>query len=223
MPAMFISGTSTGVGKTWLTRGLARALVRRGVVVAAVKPFETGCEPDPEDALALARACGRPILAHTPGFYRTRRPLAPWAATLEGAAAPDPSAIVDAIRGTYPDDGIALVEGAGGLFVPVDADRDMADLARSLGIPVVLAAHDGLGVLSDTLATHGLAAARGVRIAAIVLTSFGPSDPSCDTNARILRERLPCPVLRFPAGRDDDDALADAAAPLLGPLGLSLD
>jgi dethiobiotin synthetase len=65
---LFISGTGTGVGKTWVTRGLARALVRDGVDAVAIKPIETGCDPAPADAVALARACRRPELASAPGL-----------------------------------------------------------------------------------------------------------------------------------------------------------
>src|SRR5690606_7338606 len=106
---LFISGTGTGVGKTWVTRGLARALVRDGVNAIAIKPIETGCQPEPADAVAIARACGRPELAHAPGLYRARRPLAPWAATLEGEAPASLAAIAEATRALCAGAQIALI------------------------------------------------------------------------------------------------------------------
>jgi dethiobiotin synthetase len=220
MTRLFVSGTGTGVGKTWVTRGLARALARRGAAVVAVKPLETGCEPDPADAVALARACGRPELAQAPGLYRARLPLAPWAATLEGEPPPDLDALVRTTRDLMAAADVALVEGAGGVRVPLDDERDVLDLVAALELPLLLVATDQLGVLSHALTAYEASIAHGVTVAAVVLTRGG-RDPSCRTNARILAERLPCPVLAFPpVEHDDDDSLADAAEPLLALLTL---
>jgi len=210
---LFITGTGTGVGKTWVTRGLARAWTQAGRRVVAIKPVETGCAPDSADAIALARACGRPELAQAPGLHRGRAPLAPWAATLEGEPAPDFEALVDSTAALCAGADIALIEGAGGLLVPLDADRDMADLARALDAELVLVGDDRLGVLSHVLTAADAARSRGLRIRAVVLTRAHP-DPSQRTNARILGARLPCPVVPFPAAPDDDDVLAAAAADL---------
>ncbi len=220
MTTIFIGGTGTGVGKTWVSRGIARALSRRRADVVALKPLETGCDPDPQDAIALATACGRPELARAPGLYRARLPLAPWAATLEGEPPPDVSAIVESCRAWLEPARVGLVEGAGGLLVPIDEQRDMLDLARALDAAVVLVARDALGVLSDVLSSHALASARGARVAAVVLTRFGDPDPSQRTNRRILAARLPCPMVSFETRAGDDDCLADAAAPVLRALGL---
>ncbi|MDD9934512.1 MAG: dethiobiotin synthase, partial [Myxococcales bacterium] len=82
----FVTGVGTGVGKTYISRGLTRALADSGRSVAAIKPLETGVAPDPLDARALARACGRPELATAPGLYRVAPPLAPHAAPSRVAA-----------------------------------------------------------------------------------------------------------------------------------------
>lgn len=224
MTRLFISGTGTGVGKTWVTRGLARALVRRGVAVVALKPIETGCDPDPADALALARASGDVEAAHAPGLYRVRPPLAPWAATLEGEPALDLEALITAVGALTRGAEVALIEGAGGVRVPLDAERDVLDLVSALGATLLLVASDRLGVLSHVLTAYEAALARGLPVAAVVLTQPG-DDPSVRTNARILAARLPCPIVPFQRTDDDDDALAAAAEPLvealdrvLGPL-----
>lgn len=217
MNGLFITGTGTGVGKTWLTRGLAAALHRRGVSVAAIKPLETGCDPDPADALELARACGREELARAPGLYRARPPLAPYAATLEGEPPVDLDAVLAATRDLAAD--VTLVEGAGGLLVPLDAEHTLAELAAALALPLVIVARDGLGVLSATLTTAECAARRGLVLRAVVLSPPNdPHDASPATNARILQERLDCPVLRYAPARDDDAVLADAAERLLAVL-----
>lgn len=212
----FVSGTGTGVGKTWVTRGLARALARRGEHVLALKPIETGCEDGPADARALARACGHPEIADDPAFYRARAALAPYAATLEGEAPPDLPAIAARVRELAATTGMALVEGAGGLRTPIDDEHDLSDLADAIGAPLILVGRDELGVLSQMLAVHRPS------VALCVLTQIASPDASARTNARILAERLACPVLRFPCAPDDDDALADAAEPLLAALNRTL-
>lgn len=209
---LLVSGTGTGVGKTWLVRGLARALARSGADVVALKPIETGCDPAPRDAIAIAAACGRPELAGAPGFYRARAALAPYAATLEGEPAVDLAAIVQRIEALSA--AITLVEGAGGVLVPLDEARDVLDLARAIGASIVLVGRDELGVLSHTLTAALAVRSRGLALAGVVLTEPPAPDPSARTNAAILGARLGCPVLGMPHARDDDDALADAALPI---------
>jgi len=217
---LFISGTGTGVGKTWVTRGLARALVRDAVNAVAIKPIETGCDSDPADAVAIATACRRPELASAPGLYRARAPLAPWAATLEGEPPASLASIVTATRALLSSAEIALVEGAGGLLVPLDATSDMADLALALDAELVLVGEDRLGVLSHVLTAAAAARARSLAVRAVILSRHAGADASRPTNARILAERLGCPVVPFPPAPDDDDALADAASEALAALRL---
>lgn len=212
MTRLFISATGTDSGKTFLTRGLASLLRRKGTRVAAVKPLETGCDPDALDAIKLAQACGRPELAHDPAFYRVRPAVAPYAAMLTGAPAPDLTAIATRIRALSGDIDWLLVEGAGGLLVPLDRTRDMADLAAALAYPLLLAAPNRLGVLSHVRTAVEAAASRGIAIAAIVLTEPDANpDLSSETNLQILRERLALPVISFPHCSDDDAVLGDAA------------
>jgi dethiobiotin synthetase len=211
---LFITGVSTAVGKTYLTRGLARALRRAGRAPAALKPAETGVTDDPVDAVALARACGRPELARAPGLYRAALPLAPYAAALETSTAPpELPALVTRIRELAAGADPLLVEGAGGLLVPLDARHDMADLAAALGLPLLLVARDELGVLSSVRTCVESARARDLRVAAVVLSAHAcaAGDPSPRTNRIILEQRLALPVLPFRRCDDDDDVLADAA------------
>jgi len=209
---LFITATGTGVGKTFVTRGLARALAARGTPVAALKPLETGCiDGHAEDASALARAARRPALANAPGFYRATIPAAPYAASLGGdPAVPPTHDLVRAIHDASADATHILVEGAGGLLVPLDANRTTADLIRALDIPALVVAPDILGVLSHVLTLTHAAHTLNIPLAGIVLSQHGPGDASRATNARILAERLPVPIFVLPACPDDDDALAEA-------------
>jgi dethiobiotin synthetase len=215
IPGSFITGVSTAVGKTFLTRALARALLHTGRRPVALKPVETGVSGDPADATALARACGRPELARAAGLYRAAPPLAPYAAALEtGAAPPDLTTLVARIRELAAGAGSLLVEGAGGLLVPLDERHDIADIAAALALPLLVVARDELGVLSSVRTCVESARARNLRVAAVILGAPARTelDPSPRTNARILEQRLALPVMPFPHCPDDDDALADAAS-----------
>ncbi len=220
-PALFVTATGTGCGKTWLSRGLARALLRRGLAVAAVKPIETGVEGVALDALALARAAGQPALASAPGLLRARLPAAPYAAVLAGELGPiDPSALAETVRRLAAESDVVIAEGAGGLLVPLSAEHTTADLVSALGWPVVLAARDAVGTLSHVLTALESAATRSLSVRAVVLIRgpWSEGDPTTATNARILAEHASIPILSLRACRDDDEDLADAAEPLLGPI-----
>jgi 8-amino-7-oxononanoate synthase len=195
----FITGTGTGVGKTVVAVALARALAERAPLTA-IKPFETGCTPEPLDAIALAAAARRPDLAHAPGLYRAAAPLAPWAATLEGEPPLPFDAIVARVRelaGTQ----CVLVEGAGGLLVPLSSDRTIADFAAALALPLLVVARDELGVLSRVLETVEAAERRALTVAAVVLNrGAGDPDRSRATNREILQARLRVPIIVLESG-----------------------
>lgn len=217
MRGFFVTGTGTGEGKTFVTRGLARHARRLGMNVAAIKPLETGVAPLALDAIALARAAGRPELADLPGLYRVAPPVAPLTATLRGELpVPPNAALCDVVRSVAAD--LLLVEGAGGVLVPLDHERSIADLIASLGLPAILVARNALGVMSHTRAAFEALAHRAIPIAAVVLTEHGPSDDSQRDNLSVLARLLPAPVIRVPSATDDDDALADAVAPLWAAL-----
>jgi dethiobiotin synthetase len=107
----------------------------------------------------------------------------------------------------------ALVEGAGGLFVPINRTQLIADLVQALELPVLLVAANRLGVLSHVLAACEAATNRGIRIAAVVLNRSLADDESTRTNQVILTERLHCPVIEFPKiERPSEEELVAAAA-----------
>lgn len=213
MKGIFVSGINTGVGKTFVTRALAAALRATGRKVAALKPIETGVTEQANDAFALARAAGRPELMEARGFYRHKLPLSPYAASLEsGDPPPKIRALVDAVHQAARGSDVTLVEGAGGLLVPIDRRETVADLIAALGVPLLLVAPNNLGVLSAVLSTAESARARRIELRAIVLVDTQEPDDSSRTNARIIDERLGVPVFEFPNTKDDDEALAISAA-----------
>lgn len=212
-PALFVTGTDTGVGKTVVTAALAAALARAGVGVRALKPVASGI-PDGEpggDAALLGEAAGHPPR----GFARLRAPLSPHrAARLEGDEV-DVEALVAWIRAERGE--VTLAEGAGGLEVPITPRFRMSDLAAELGWPVLVVAPDRLGVLNHVLLTVEAARRRELLVSGVVLVDRG-SDGSSAWNADDLRELLPeVPVARLPAlPRLDPETLARAGAALLG-------
>ncbi|MFM2415566.1 MAG: hypothetical protein RL385_289 [Pseudomonadota bacterium] len=215
MRGLFITGIGTGVGKTYVTRALASSLRHAAKRVTALKPLETGyVNPLNSDSLALAVAAGHADPGPDSGFYRAMAPLSPYAATL-GGEQPPPSvrALVDAIHRKARGFDFTLVEGAGGLLVPLDSRCTTAELVAALGLPLLVVAPNQLGVLSSVLTTVECARHRSIEVRGVVLVDpiEGVEDPSSRTNARILDERLGIPVFEFPRVANDDAALGAAS------------
>lgn len=222
MKGAFITATGTGVGKTWLATALTTACVQRGKRIAAIKPIETGVDPDPLDALSLAGACGDPSLAHAEGLYRAREPLAPYAIEKRGGPSVGSlRAMAKRIRELGKDADYTIVEGAGGVLVPLDRERTMAELAALLDLQTVLVARNALGVLSYTLTAVEALRKRKVSVRAIVLNHVERSprdDLSRSSNADVLADYLPrIPILRVPRVQSPND-MVDAATQLIHTL-----
>jgi dethiobiotin synthetase len=180
-PGLFISGTDTGVGKTWVACCLARWGRAKGWSMGVFKPAESG---DGGDALALIRASGAKLSLEQVRPYAFRLPLAPAVA----AAAEGRKVRFATIRRAY--DEVAarsdwtLVEGAGGLLVPYAPGLDGAGLAKRLGLPVLLVARAGLGTINHSLLSLEAARRRGLRVLGIVLNGRAkPGDRSVAGNA----------------------------------------
>lgn len=215
MKGAFITATGTGVGKTWLATALASACVQRGKRVAAIKPIETGVDPDPLDALALARACNDESLATASGLYRAKEPLAPYAIEKRGGPKVGSlRALAKRIRELAQDSDYAIVEGVGGVLVPLDQDHTIADLAALLDLQTVLVARNALGVLSYTLTAVEALRKRNVSIRAIVLNHVERDlrqDLSRASNADVLSDYLPrIPILRAPRVNSPRDMIETA-------------
>ena len=149
---LLITGTDTGVGKTWTGCALARALRRSGRRVVAVKPLETGCPGPPaetEDGALLARATGQAEPQHA--LLRFRDPVAPPEAADREGRQIDFEDLVRRVREYAARADISLVEGAGGLLSPLTWKRSALDMARALEARVLLVAADRLGTIGHTL------------------------------------------------------------------------
>ena len=187
MSALFITGTDTGVGKTFVGCALAHALRARGRRVAVMKPIETGVDDMPEDAVRLRAAAndGQPLDAICP--IRLRAPLAPAvAARLEGRTI-DVGELVDAIGRRARDADVLLVEGAGGLLVPVDGRATWADVAARAGLPLLIVAANRLGTVNHCALTARVATVAGLAVRGFVLSQpAAETDASAATNAETI-------------------------------------
>ena len=171
---IFITGTDTGVGKTYVACGIAKALKERGVDVGVMKPAETGCRRRlgrlfPSDAARLMKsACTRDSLDHV-NPYRFSKPLSPYAAAgLEGKSI-DPDGIRKAFCVLSRRHDFMIVEGAGGIMVPLSQNYLYLDLAADLGLPVVIVARPCLGTINHTLLTVSAIRKRRLKIAGVVI------------------------------------------------------
>jgi dethiobiotin synthetase len=190
MRGIFVAGTDTGVGKTFVASAMCRAIRRLGVSVVGLKPFETGCAPVAQDAAALEEAArsGLPLDLRCP--FRYRLPLAPAVASerLGEKNRPRLQAVAALLR-IAAGNRFAVVEGAGGLFVPIAGKQTILDLAAELRLPVVLVARNGLGTLNHTCLSVAALRQRKLPIAAVILSrGHLPPDPSQRDNARWIRK-----------------------------------
>ncbi|WP_411282232.1 dethiobiotin synthase [Gemmatimonas sp.] len=218
-----VTGTDTGIGKTVVTCALAARARGLGLRVAAMKPIESGVLERPvsdrglaSDADRLRAACGATLPLSVVRPYVLEEPLAPMMAARRAHVTIDLGVLDTALAQIEQDADVVLVEGAGGLLVPITAAISYLDLFARWRTPLLLVAGNKLGVLNHVLLTVRAAEAGGVPIRAIVLTALSDGDTTVAeaTNFEALRLLLPhCTILRFPwVDRPDDlDALAAAA------------
>lgn len=213
---VFVTGTDTGVGKTTIAAGLARWLRGEGFKVGVLKAVETGWKGGPgtwpSDARRLAAAAGftGPPEEVVPFVYP--EPVAPLLAARLAGRPVDPERVAAAFHSMAGRHDITLVEGAGGLAVPVTEGVDMAGLAYRLGLPVLVVARASLGTLNHTCLTVHYARARGLAVAGVVVNGYDPQsqDVSQPHNPGLIAELTGCPVLavvrQLPAAGDDGGA-----------------
>ena len=202
MRGLFITGTDTGVGKTLVAAGLAAWCRRQGVDVGVMKPIATGGErgisPDAR-LLAHAAAVDDPWSLINPVCYR--EPLAPAVAARRVHRPVRFPTIVRAFRELSQRHDVLIVEGIGGLLVPLSRRLTVADLIRLLNLPVLVVSRRRLGTLNHTLLTIEHAKRVGLKVVGVVLNAADPptADPDVrlaeQTNAVALRACLPVPLL----------------------------
>lgn len=184
MGFVLVTGTGAGVGKTWVTRALARTLQRAGRRVLAVKPVEVGCdttEDAREDGAVLAETTGQP--APRSALIRFGPPLAPALASGLEAEPVDFDALLLQLEPLRAEADVVLLEGTGGLLTPITWEWNAVELARSLGAVVLVVGRDQAETLNQMLLTLGALELGGVDVLGVVLTPPAEPDASTGLNA----------------------------------------
>jgi dethiobiotin synthetase len=201
---LFITGTGTGVGKTYVAALIARALRAAGKHAGVYKPVASDCplvngELVSTDAVALWDAAGRPGSLEQVCPQRFAAPLAPHLAARAEGRRVDPKMLWDGIAVWRETCDIVLVEGAGGLMSPLSDEDYNADLAADFGYPLVVVSTNVLGTINATLQTLITASTYcdGLEVAGVVLNTPARQahDASTDSNRDELERRCVAPVL----------------------------
>ncbi len=200
-PGLFVTGTDTGVGKTVVAAAIAHALRRRGGRVGVCKVAATGCERRreglvSEDAEYLAHWADsrHPLDVVCP--QRWAEPLAPAVAAERSGRPLDWAAIRSSLDVIASDSDVMVVEGVGGVLVPMDDGHTVLDLMRSLMLPAVVVARAGLGTINHTLLTVGALRAAGVPVAGVVVNRYpADADAATETNPDAIERWGRVPVL----------------------------
>lgn len=172
---LFVTGTDTGVGKTLVTALLLRNLLERGIKVSVCKPVETGCLRDDvghlhaEDGALLQQAAGSGDSPERIVPFRYELPLAPLIAAREENRPLEVSILEQHVLGMAEGSELLLVEGAGGLLVPLAEGYSFADFCERIAAETLLVVGSRLGALNQTLLTLEVIRQRGIRLAGYVL------------------------------------------------------
>ena len=186
---VLVTGTDTGVGKTVAAAWLAWRASRRGSV-ALIKAAQTGADPrvDGDEAFYRAALSGVDVTIETLAAFP--EPLAPSIAARRAGRQVDFEGLVDRCLEVAASNDVTLVEGSGGLLVPLDEEHDFADLAARLGARLVVVVRPGLGTLNHTALTLEAAGRRGLAVDALVCSGVSPEPAVVELeNLRYFRER----------------------------------
>ena len=213
--AFFITGTDTEVGKTMVSVLLMQALQRQGLSVLGMKPVASGCIPGDvgmisEDAEALLTAASFPVDRSLMNPYTFEPPISPHLAARDAKTEIDLWHVAANLNQMRQQADMVLVEGAGGWFAPISDSRDMADLARSLQLPVVLVVGMRLGCINHALLSVKAIEDSGCRLLGWVANRVEPRQLRFEDNLATLQARIAAPCLGV-VPYLDSEAAASAA------------
>lgn len=196
---MLITGTDTGVGKTLCARMMAAGAREAGWRVGVMKPVETGWAEEASarhDVTDLIEACGAALPLEQACPYRFPDPLAPSIAATRGGVEIDFGLIERCYRRVEAASDLVLVEGSGGLLVPLNGNATFADLARMLDLDLVVVVGSRLGAINHTLLTLETARHRKLPVLGYLLNHPWPLDPlTAECNREALSELVDAPCL----------------------------
>ncbi|OGC12208.1 dethiobiotin synthase [candidate division WOR-1 bacterium RIFOXYA12_FULL_52_29] len=194
MPGIFITGTDTGVGKTYVTQYLAEEFRRQGSDVGIMKPISCGPAKD-NDALLLKKRLKINDPIHLINPIHLKHPLAPLPAARLEKKKIDLKKIFSAFKELEKKHDLVLVEGVGGVAVPINKNYCVIDLIKDLKLPTIIVARAGLGTINHTLLTVSALREQGIEIMGIILNSFRGKELSEKSNAEMIEELSGVPVI----------------------------
>ena len=219
----FVTGTDTGVGKTLVACALLNAFASAGGRVAGMKPVAAGAELTAEGLINAdvrllrgASSVTAPLALVNP--YCFEPAVAPHIAAEQAGVAIDLERVAQAFAQLTAIADVVIVEGVGGFCVPLNRDEDAADLARKLGLPVILVVGLRLGCLNHALLTAEAVRARGLELAGWIVNRIDPAMAVAGENIRALVERLAAPLLGEVEFMAEPDAARVATRLELAPI-----
>lgn len=194
---IFITGTDTGVGKTVVAAAVAYSIAATGKSVAVMKPVQTGTVlAHTLDVQFVLRVLGREAPLEEVCPYTYQAPLSPFVASQLVGEEIRVERIISAMQALRSGHDFLVAEGAGGLLVPITRGYFIADLAKEMGLPLVVVSRPGLGMLNHTLLTLECARARGLEVAGIVINGFPQSPGLAErTNPKALSLHTDIPII----------------------------
>jgi dethiobiotin synthetase len=199
MKAVFITGTDTGVGKTWVSCALMRQLIGEGLRVVGMKPVASGAQMHAgelrnDDALQLMANANVAVPYDIVNPYCFAPPIAPHIAAHQAGTTIAVDVIQNAYRELSTVADVVVVEGVGGWAVPINAEQTMADVAAILNLPVIMVVGMRLGCLNHALLTAQNIQSTSLTLAAWVANIIDPVMPMLQENIETLRSRINAPL-----------------------------
>ena len=200
MSNYFITGTDTGVGKTWATLALMKAMQNKGKVVAGMKPVASGCKKTSaglrsDDAARILKQSNQPLDYKTINPYAFEQAIAPHIAAELAGVVIDIDKIVGEFSVLKKKSDSVVVEGIGGWNVPLGTDIMLADIVESLDLKVVLVVGLRLGCINHALSTARAVEADGARLHGWIMNQLEPNYACQQETMRTLRARISAPLL----------------------------
>ena len=211
MNGIFVTATDTEVGKTVIAASMAAVFRERGRDVGVMKPVASGCRCVngnlvSDDSMCLVSASGStdPMSMISPFSYEP--PVAPTVAAKQAGRSIDLEIIADTYSERSERHEVMVVEGIGGLMVPLDDTKSVLDMVKSMGLPVLIVARPALGTINHTLLTVFAAESTGIEVAAVVLNRFpaNTDDMVLLNNPKEIADRVSTPVYTFPESQNID-------------------
>lgn len=206
---IFITGTNTEVGKTFITKNLIERIQLKGYSVSPYKPVETGCIKKsltliPRDSMIYFRAVNKKIALDQINPYRFLEPISPAAAIKRSKRKVTINDYLSKLK-DLPNGDLTIIEGAGGLCSPLAPDGYNIDLIRKAKVSTVLVAKDEIGVINNVILSLSMLQKYKIKVLAIVLNRKVSSQPDGMNNYQEIKSLTKVPLIQILNKKEDND------------------